>query len=613
MLYICQTNWELDLSPDIIDHMAANIREVDIYRGRFWHINFAWKKLQNLRKLQVIEPTCPWETGEKDEFTNMVKMESLNLSGNYTIQVLPRLSGATSVKTMVLDGCVGLEHLEGLPVSLESFSLDVQRQVYNYKEAKITRISFNGCSSLSDIRLRGSLPHLEQLDLSGTKLKTLDLRVVQIPFLQRLMLVGCEKLRVVLWPVKGMPQISFLCIDTRGGGGGEVGRIIQDYEKLTKGYCQAYVALMDLRFIQSLVLTSYKDIFWNNDRFIINLCLSASGQWFSKERMGSGSRGKICRSPSLIQQHSRNPYTSIELDGITVDHDYTSALQFHPFGYHVQIGEGISNTRLESQQEIEAIIFVMNKAKSLHVHDNFSITTTIPEHMLTGEGNRLTWKDLKECHVARCPKMHTVFITNYDEYCFNKIETFRAADLQMVHCIWTKGRMISDMDNRSFVRLQSIHLWSCPRLTFALPLSWNAPHSYFPNLETLHIINCGDMKDVFPVEPRFLAIIATGHRKGILEFPKLKYIYMHELYKLQHICEAKMFAPKLEKVRLRGCWGVRRLPSVAQDNHPIVDCEKDWWEKLEWDGMEVRHDPSLFKPRHSSYYKKHLPRVSVLR
>ena len=139
--------------------------------------------------------------------------------------------------------------------------------------------------------------------------------------------------------------------------------------------------------------------------------------------------------------------------------------------------------------------------------------------------------------------------------------------------------------------------------------------SNFPNLETLHIVHCGDLKAVFPVEPEFLRRIAIGNRKGILEFAKLKHIYLHELYKLQHICEARMFAPELEKVRLRGCWGLRRLPAVGQEDRrrPIVYCEKDWWDNLEWDGLEAGHDPSLFEPRHSPYYKKPLPRVSVLR
>ncbi|XP_044969001.1 uncharacterized protein LOC123428996 [Hordeum vulgare subsp. vulgare] len=107
--------------------------------------------------------------------------------------------------------------------------------------------------------------------------------------------------------------------------------------------------------------------------------------------------------------------------------------------------------------------------------------------------------------------------------------------------------------------------------------------------------------------------IATYHQ-GVLEFPNLKHIYFHQLFKLEQICEAKMFAPKLETIWVRGCWGLRRLPAVSRGSRPapVVDCEKDWWEKLEWDGLEAGHDPSLFQPRHSAHYKKPLPRGSVL-
>lgn len=76
-----------------------------------------------------------------------------------------------------------------------------------------------------------------------------------------------------------------------------------------------------------------------------------------------------------------------------------------------------------------------------------------------------------------------------------------------------------------------------------------------------------------------------------------------------------MFAPELKTIWVRGCWSLKRLP--ATDNgplgRPVVDCEKDWWDKLEWDGKESRHHPSLFEPRHSKYYKKTLLRGSVLR
>ncbi|KAM3393744.1 hypothetical protein ACQJBY_014464 [Aegilops geniculata] len=608
VLDICHTDWELDLSADIIEQMAANIREVHIKKGRIWCRSFAWRQLHNLHKLRVIEPTSPWQTGKMDEFTDMVKLEFLDLTGDGTIRVLPSMAGATSLKILVLDGCVGLDHVgpQGLPPSLQSFSLDAPCARGDHRnEAKISRISLAGCARLVNFRLRGSLPNLEELDLSGTLVKTLDLKdeVVQVPSLQKIILLGCMQLLSILWPETGMPKDTVLRIDS------SVCHVQAEPH-------QAYATIMDIRFLQTLVLESNVGFCWKSTGSHLKLCVPACSnkveEQRNKEKTAIASIGQIMGHPrpkSLIP-NAYIRYMDVVADIITVDDGYNSASQFQPLGCHVEIGDGISFSRMESNRAIKATIFVMNKAESLHAHDNSSVTTVIPEHMMSIERQILRWQHLKCCHVVRCPKMHTVFniVSGYSK--FVELVNFWAADLPMTHCIWSKERSIDFEDDRSFAKLQSIHLFSCPRLTFVL--QWSRLFT-LSSLETLHIVFCGDLRQVFPVEPEILARIATSHCKGALEFPNLKHIYLHQLFKLQHICEAKMFAPKLETIRVRGCWGLRRLPSIGQDSHrPVVDCEKDWWEKLEWDGPEAGHDPSLFEPHHSAYYKKPLPRVSVL-
>uniref|UniRef100_A0ACD5TLE0 Uncharacterized protein n=2 Tax=Avena sativa TaxID=4498 RepID=A0ACD5TLE0_AVESA len=591
VLDICYTDWELDLSLEIMQQMAENIREVHIDNGRFWHMSFAWRQLQKLRKLRVINPTCYWGMGGMDEFN-----------------VLPSLSTSNSLKTMVLNGCVGLEHVEGLPLSLESFTLDAGTRKDDYKDAKIRHISTSGCARLSEFKLHGSLPNLEKLDLSGTKLKTLDLRakVVQVPCLKQVILLGCENLRAILWPEMGMPQLSLVCIDTRGG---EVEWIKQGTIKVTEGYFQTYVAMMDMRFIQ--LLSNYKKFYENSNMASLNICISATStdgqRSCNKDKMRPSTCGKIFGTRlqnSLISNPSCNTYTDVTIDNRTIYPEDINTMQFQELSCHVEIGEGISNTGVEKPEEINAILFMMNKTESLHVHDNSSITTVIPENMVSIPW-KLEWRHLKRCHVVICPKMHTIFITNHTY--FYELESLWVADLPMARSIWSDVRKLY---SSPCWKLQSIHLHSCPRLAFFLTMS------SFPNLETLHIVNCGDLKDVFHMEQYGLTEKFTEYREVRKEFPKLKHIYLHDLYKLQHICEAKMFAPHLETLKLRGCWGLRRIPALGQDNNgrrPIVDCEKDWWDKLEWDGLEVGHDPSLFQPRHSSYYKKPMPRVSVLR
>uniref|UniRef100_A0ACD5XWY3 Uncharacterized protein n=1 Tax=Avena sativa TaxID=4498 RepID=A0ACD5XWY3_AVESA len=615
VLDISDTDCDLFASAEIINQMAKNIREVHIKNGKIWSTSgFSWRKLQNLRKLRVIAPTCTWETGQQDEFTNMVNIEFLNLSWNSKIEVLPSLSGAISLTTMILDGCVGLEHVgpDGLPPLLESFSLDAQTGEGQNKEAKISLISLAGCARLVKFRLGGFIPHLEELDLSGTLVKTLDLKdqVVQAPSLQQITLLGCLQLHAILWPENGLPELMVLYIDS-----------LACRVHLELG--QAYGTIFDMRFFQTLVLKSNLEFCWESStRFHLNLgipCTKKVGE-SDKKMTDHGSSGQVIGRPRpmLLIPNNCSTYSDVYIETMTTKQDYYhSSPELQPSDCHVEIGDGIYSTRVESLEGIKAIVFVMDNVVSLHVHDNSSITTVIPENMILVGENGLTWKSLQQCCVVRCPKMHTVFTTNYDYFCFNELETFCAANLLMVHCIWTKGRTVDTRDTRSFAELRSIRLYSCPRLKYVLPLSWAAPDSYLPNLETLHIINCGDLKEVFPSEPLLLTKVSNKYRKGGPWFPNLRHIYLHELYKLQHICEAKMFAPELETIRLRGCWGLRRLPSLgpSRDNRrrPVIECEKGWWEKLEWDGMEAGHHPFLFEPHHSPYYNKPLSRVSVLR
>ncbi|CAM0948473.1 unnamed protein product [Alopecurus aequalis] len=606
VLDICNTDW--DLPDTVIDQMATNIREVHVKKGRIWSSGFSWRRLENLRKLRVIAPTCTWETSQRDEFADMVKIEFIDLSGNSTIHVLPSLLGATSLTTMVLDGCVGLEHVgpEGLPPLLESFSLDAQTSGDQNEEAKISRISLAGCARLAKFRLCGPVPNLEELDLSGTLVKTLDLKdqVVYAPSLQRIVLLGCLQLHAILWPRKGLPKLMVLHIDSLAC-------------RVRTQLHQAYATILDMRFFQTLVLESNLDFCWKSTRSHLNLCIPCTDKVVeeeSNEKMtGHGSSGQLIGPPrpKLLIPNNCSAYIDVYTETMTTGQDYNSSPQLKLSGCHVEIGEGISDISVESLQGMNAIMFVINKAVSLHVHDNSSITTVVPENnMISAKREVITWKHLQQCYVVRCPKMQIVFTRNFDHYWFQEIETFWAANLLMAHCIWSKGRMASYFfDTTPFAKLRSIHLYFCPRLTFVLPFTWDCSGSFLPNLETLHIVNCGDLKEVFPVE-----LISINY-EGVLWYPNLRHIYLHELYKLQHICEAKMIAPRLETVRLRGCWGLRRLPAVGRGNRrrPVVECEKDWWENLEWDGLEDGHHPVLFEPHHSSYYKKPLPRVSVLR
>jgi hypothetical protein len=143
---------------------------------------------------------------------------------------------------------------------------------------------------------------------------------------------------------------------------------------------------------------------------------------------------------------------------------------------------------------------------------------------------------------------------------------------------------------------------------------------FLQKLVTLEIVWCSDLKEIFPVYYSDDYYLEQESRYG-LEFGSLKHIHLHELPRLRGICgggDARLAAPNLETIKIRGCWSLRRLPAVVGYHRRSrrvkcdCDCEKEWWDRLEWDGLSVGHDPSLYKPTHPRYYKKRMLRGSVL-
>ncbi|KAK3122546.1 hypothetical protein QOZ80_8AG0615080 [Eleusine coracana subsp. coracana] len=146
-------------------------------------------------------------------------------------------------------------------------------------------------------------------------------------------------------------------------------------------------------------------------------------------------------------------------------------------------------------------------------------------------------------------------------------------------------------------------------------------------------MHCGSLRHVFVLDNNEYDVNSS------IRFPELTTIDLHGVPALRQICEAKMTAPKLQAIRIRGCWSLRRLPALEgwsvgfsrrrlrhffcfagdyyEDDRrpPAVEMEKDVWDALEWDGLNVDHHPSLYEaPVHSRYYKrKGLLRGTVLR
>ena len=68
-------------------------------------------------------------------------------------------------------------------------------------------------------------------------------------------------------------------------------------------------------------------------------------------------------------------------------------------------------------------------------------------------------------------------------------------------------------------------------------------------METLEIVCCGDLREVFPSDSK------SQQQEEPREFPSLKRIHLFDLPKLQRICG---WRPNLETVKIRGCWVLQK-------------------------------------------------------
>ncbi|XP_044443760.1 uncharacterized protein [Triticum aestivum] len=607
------TDWNEILSPAKM-HLMDNLMELSIEGVWSWKYTACLQgQLPNLQRLRVIKPKRGPDISidPRNSFMDKTKLEILDLSGNTEMKILPNsLSTASSLQVLILDGCNALQNIvvpDELPELLKSFSFDgygpgshrtstfklplkQERPLTPATEegASISNISLKGCSQLGNLFLRG-LPNLVELDLSGTAIKTLDFRtmVLEVPMLKRLFLLGCEHLCAIIWGNNTNNfRLNLLCIDTRAGTSHPQPCIDQN-----KSYqLEAHVILVDARLARSLGRLLHNHYAAENLYLNIHVTSAVYSELNqSKVTEKEKNIDMYGDQVSLLELVQADRYSDVQ----SMVGDAPAAAFPKPpannLDRHIEITEG--------RHVLDSGLGVVMRefAESLHVHD-VSTSGSLPRGY--------SWQVLRQCRMERCPKLGEVFSRGSDE--FKELETFWASDLLMACWICSKGyRMIND---GSFRKLQHLRLRSCPRLQFVLPVWVDS----FPSLETLHIIHCGDLRHVFVLNDKWYP---EGISIQVVAFPKLTTIHLHDLPVLQQICEVKMVAPNLKTIKIRGCWGLRRLPVVGGRSRdmkkPTVEIEKDVWDALEWDD-EVA--PGHFEaPLHSRYYKKKLPRVSVLR
>ncbi|TVU26508.1 hypothetical protein EJB05_29058 [Eragrostis curvula] len=597
-----QRLWVLDvrysnkafLSKEMMAFMIQ-LKELNVVGEEEWcDMDLVQSQLHNIRRLRVTE--C--SVNASSFFSEMDKMELLCFSKNFYQWSSIHVGSCRCLETLIINGSTNL------------------RYIYLME-----------CAKLKNLFLSGSFDQLYTIDITGVAVETLDLSTVTAPKLCGLYLLGCEKLCAILWPPAAedrskryLDELHIVTTQnectTAAAGEHTAGRPPSEFNW--------HVSVRDARILGSL--ESVNDYFGPNHAYVDISSPSHHPCAEDAVTLKDTNMQQQTKLSKLINDAVIYTDVAVTLKGNKkeqkqADEDDSDAPVIMclcppppsvlPEGCYIHI-EDQTRTVLQTASTIPA--FICNSAKILHVHDSLHITKILGDPLASTTWNRLEW-----CRVERCPKLGCVFSPqlgvgqegskNDMDDMFKKLRTIWASHLPKARYIWKwSGSSKPWLRGETFENLTFLHLDCCPRLLRIIhfPVVWKA----LDRLKILEVMWCCDLSVAF----HFYDVLglSTEDFDGWI-FNKLKHIRMHELPKLQNICNVglRISVPELETIKIRGCWSLRTLPIVKSNNVVECDCEKEWWDRLQWESPE---HASQYKPIHPRYDRKTmLIKGSVLR
>nr|CAD1832878.1 unnamed protein product [Ananas comosus var. bracteatus] len=504
-----------------------------------------------------------------------------------------------NLRELDLTYCKGLEYLNfNLPATIETISL---QRCASLKEVElvdpaaaplpnlntfrlsgsklIAKLSLQGCRKLENVDLQ-ELTGLEVLDLSCTAIKVVD--ISKLPQLKQLFLLGCEQLRRVAGLDKGPEELDVLYLDNYNGGDAcDVDRCLDSFRnqrpsELTKGtndadqrLLHAHMVVKDVRLFRSLGY-AFPDLSRAKSCFHIHVKGSSTAK--RGTNIGTTTRSNATITSALCYADVLNTMT----DRHRRHHPSPPAM---PLNNHIEVDGGHDFGIVEES----AFCYIMKFANSLFIHDNTSNFTM-----------GIRFRDLKCFRIERCPNLEFIFSWE-DEYNYLlELESIWLSQLPTLKALCKQARIW---------QLKHIDLEFCARLEYVF-----SPLSVLHDLETINVHYCGDLTTIFKSDDD-----NSEDEKGAAPnlLPKLRSIHLQELPKLQHIHKQNICASSLEAIKIMGCFNLKKLPLFSRsDDRSMgavkISCEKDWWDKLQWDGLESNHHSSLFNPKYCPYYKKRM-------
>uniref|UniRef100_A0A0D9XS23 Disease resistance protein At4g27190-like leucine-rich repeats domain-containing protein n=1 Tax=Leersia perrieri TaxID=77586 RepID=A0A0D9XS23_9ORYZ len=560
LLYLDLTLLNINILPIDFFQGMVKLEELMLGCSNLVELPCSMSTLSGLLTLEVTGSKLTSLPGSM--FEGMKKLQSLKLIDNKLLVSVPRLIlEARALKVIYILGCDelkevgvfgGAEHktvnlsgsrqLWDLPKSLmeEDIQLDRPTTLESFSLINAPRIRW--------LSLRGytklehvelkELSTLEDLDLSGTAIKELPINIPNLPQLRRLLLMGFPAQSRFPW------------------------------HKLQ-------------RFLSVFFLDHYAQGYGNHyDDQVVRVCVKDSRLFYS-----FNDKTKDLIAPSTVNirrledeenmldnkllelAQKRSPYGDVHCRCMAKEFSAVSmaAPPIRQTARHVQISA--------AEWDPRGLGYLLAVTKS--------ISMTGYSHVY-GLSDLSDLEELEECKLYFCHQMNCVFEYNFTGL---KLQNARISQLKNLNLFCNNPT--------NFSSLKHLHLEYCPRLESIMPRE-----SALPNLTTLDILFCYNLNTILYKHPDETVVsdkLPNLRRMRLQELPLLKNIWDDD-------DDIVISAPALKELHVRGCWSLRRLPRLRQENPREaveVHGERAWWQKLFWD--------SDSSPAHSGCYKPKLP------
>ncbi|KAM3333060.1 hypothetical protein ACQJBY_028273 [Aegilops geniculata] len=254
-------------------------------------------------------------------------------------------------------------------------------------------------------------------------------------------------------------------------------------------------------------------------------------------------------------------------------------------------GNGVDFQELESLRRLKAIDITVQSVEALErLARSYRLAGTTRNLMIKSCGSLTKielpsshlWKtmtNLKRVWIASCSNLAEVIIDGSEE-----------TDCSILHPIdFMRMGEVIECEQPALDNLQGVILQSLLKVKIVYR------GGCIENLSSLFIWCCQGLEELITVSDGDQEAAANqgeqaaGTCKVITPFPKLKELYLHGLPKFRALSSSACMLrfPSLVRLKIVDCPSLKKLKLDAAELK-VIQCERDWFDGLEWDDDEVK-------------------------